>query len=76
MKTTAPTWLTADLDLLTTDLAQLRLHLGWLTEDLGLAPLVAPEHDAAARRLGHDLERSAARLTELTRVLGEAGRVW
>lgn len=76
MKTTAPTWLTADLDLLTTDLAQLRLHLGWLTEDLGLAPLVEPEHDAAARRLGRDLERSEERLTALMRTLGEAGRVW
>jgi hypothetical protein len=76
MKTTAPRWLAADLDLLTTDLAQLRLHLGWLMEDLGLAPLVAPEHDAAARRLGRDLERSEERLAELTRTLGEAGRVW
>ena len=31
---------------------------------------------AAARRLGRDLERSEERLAELTRTLGEAGRVW
>lgn len=76
MKTTMPFWLAADLDLLSADLEQLRLHLGWLTEDLSLAPAVEPEHDAAARHLSRDLERSEQRLGELTRVLTVEGRAW
>lgn len=50
-------WLTTDLNLLATDTEQLRLHLGWLVEDLAA-------HRANLNGQAHAVDELAAQLTD------------
>jgi hypothetical protein len=65
-----PTWLTTDLNLLVSDVAQLRQHLAWLREDLALQPPAIPAHAHAADQLARELDAASLALGDLARALG------
>lgn len=71
MDARVPTWLTTDLNLLVTDVAQLRLHLAWLREDLALLPPSRPDRQALAERVARELDVSGAVLLDLARTIGK-----
>lgn len=73
MERPMPTWLTTDLNLLITDITQLRLHLTWLREDLALLPPSLPDQRHAAEELASTLEQTGAALADLTRTLVRQG---
>jgi hypothetical protein len=70
MDAPAPTWLTTDLNLLVSDVAQLRQHLAWLREDLAFQSPTMSAHAQAAAQLARELDATSLALGELARALG------
>jgi hypothetical protein len=74
MRNAQPPWLLIDLDMLETDAHLLRLHLGWLLEDLRVRQANLDEQADTLVTLTGEVEATLTQLADLDALLARVGR--